>query len=198
MDREIPEVLSGNETVLSGTTIRNVTVQCIVTNGITTYDKTVKTNGTGKFKFEIPTELQADYDMTLIFSKKNYDTRRITGVAKRELTQADIDANTRGSAVKPNYNTLVNKLDVYTGKVLNYKVFIVSTEQNGDEWVVTAALRKTGKTYREYLKIICPEDPGFEEGSQHKMYGTCIGPYQIQSEEENTSYPGVDLLFWDD
>ena len=198
MERDIPEALSGNETVLSGTTIRNVTVQCIVTNGTMTYDKTVKTNGTGKFKFEIPTELQADYDMTLVFSKKNYDTRRITGTAKRELTQADIDARNRSNAVKPNYATLVKKLDVYTGKVLNYKVFIVSTEQNGDEWIITAALRKNGKTYKDFIYIITQEDPGFEEGSQHKMYGTCIGNYQIQSEETNDGYPSVDLLFWDD
>ena len=76
--------------------------------------------------------------------------------------------------------------------------FIVSTEQNGDEWIITAALRKNGKTYKDFIYIITQEDPGFEEGSQHKMYGTCIGNYRIQSEETNDGYPSVDLLFWDD
>ncbi len=40
------------------------------------------------------------------------------------------------------------------------------------------------------------EDPGLTPGVKVKVYGVCTGAYPIQSEEENTSYPGFDFLFF--
>ena len=199
MERDIPEELGGNETVLSGVTINNVTVQCIVmANGSVIFDKTARTNRSGKFKFTINTSLEAEYNITLVFSKKNYDTRRMEGNVKRELTQADRDESTRKNALKPAYSALTKKMDLYVGKALTYKVYLVKWEQIGDEWVITAALRKAGKGYRDYLVIVSDEEPKFEPETQHKVYGTLTGSYQVQSEEGDTAYPSMDLLFWDD
>ena len=41
------------------------------------------------------------------------------------------------------------------------------------------------------------EDPGLAAGVKVKLYGVCIGAYPIQSEEESTSYPGFDYLFFE-
>ena len=38
-------------------------------------------------------------------------------------------------------------------------------------------------------------DPGLVVGTKVKLYGVCVGAYQVQSEEENTSYPGFDYIF---
>ena len=45
------------------------------------------------------------------------------------------------------------------------------------------------------MVFMSKEDPGLELDSQVKLYGTCVGAYQVQSEEGNTSYPGFDYLF---
>ena len=39
------------------------------------------------------------------------------------------------------------------------------------------------------------EDPGLTVGAKVKIYGSCIGAYQVQSEEGDTSYPGLDYLY---
>ena len=165
--------------------------------GATVYDKQIRTNGTGKFTFKINTSVQADYDITLVFTKKNYITRRLNSTAKRELTEEDVRNQIRSNAVKPAYTTLVKKLDGYVGRTMVYTVYITDIQQVGDEWVIFAAMKQTKKGYSNMLVITAEEQPAFEVGTQQKMYGTCIGTYQVQSEEDLTSYPSFDLLFWD-
>lgn len=198
LDSPVPEQLSGNETVLTGKTSKNVTVQCIVMRGTeTVFNKQIRTNGTGKFTFKIPTSVEADYDITLVFSRKNYITRRLTYQAKREMTEEDIRAQIRSEAVKPAYGTLVRKLDGYIGRKMVYKVYIADIQQSGDEWIVTGALKHTKKGYDNLIIITADEAPAFEIGVEKKMYGTCVGTHQVQSEEDIVTYPCFDLLFWE-
>ena len=197
LESDIPEELPGDELVISGKTAKAVYVQCIVLNGTSTYDKTVRTNGTGKFSFKVPTSLQADYDITLVFSKKNYETRRFTYTSKRTLTEEDERRAIRDQAIKPAYATLLKKLEGYTGRIMGYQVYITDIQKSGDEWIISGALNKTKKGYKDTIVITCDEEPAFIVDSQQKMYGTCTGAYQVQSEEDTVTYPSFDLLFWD-
>ena len=54
---------------------------------------------------------------------------------------------------------------------------------------------KNNSGYKNYLYFLTDEDPQLEADSQHLIYGTCIGPYVIQSEEGTEQYPAFDLLF---
>ena len=54
---------------------------------------------------------------------------------------------------------------------------------------------KNNTGYRNYLYFLTDDDPELEAGSQHLMYGTCIGPYVFQSEEGTEQNPAFDLLF---
>ena len=197
LESDIPEELPGDELVISGKTAKAVYVQCIVLNGTSTYDKTVRTNGTGKFSFKVPTSLQADYDITLVFSKKNYETRRFTYTSKRTLTEEDERRAIRDQAIKPAYATLLKKLEGYTGRIMGYQVYITDIQKSGDEWIIFGALNKTKKGYKDTIVVTCDEEPAFIVDSQQKMYGTCTGAYQVQSEEDTVTYPSFDLLFWD-
>ena len=197
MDAEVPEFLTTDELVLSGVTSKGVDVQCIVTNGTTTFDKTVRTNGTGKFKFKVPTSAEGEYDITLAFSKKNYNSNRLSFTAKRSLTAEDVQAKQTSEAIHPSYSALTKKLDTYIGRVFAYTAYVTNVSQTGDEWVVTAALRKTANGYRDFLIFMADEDPGVRTDDKVKLYGTCVGAYQVQSEEENISYPGFDFLFFE-
>ena len=62
---------------------------------------------------------------------------------------------------------------------------------------ITAALKLNKGKYSNFLIYSAKEDPGLASGSKVKMYGKCIGPHQIQSEEGNTSYPAFDFLFFE-
>ena len=199
LDADIPEQFDSDEYVLAGTTSKGVTVQCIVSGTDAFFDKTVRTNGTGRFSFKIPTSSQSEYQITLVFQKKNFETRRFSWTANRTLTEKDRQEQFRKQAIKPAYSTLTQHLNTYQGKVMGYKVYITDVQQVGEEWIVFAALTKTGKgTMKDLIVVTCPEDPNRVVGSHMMMYGICTGSYQIQSEEDTISYPGFDLLFWED
>ena len=197
LDAEIPEQLTSDELVISGTTVKNVNIQCIVSNGLTTYDKTVRTNGTGKFKFKVPTSAEADYDIVLSFSKKNLNSKRLTFKTTRKLSTADNQARTASKAIHPAYNVLVKKLDTYIGQTMVYTAHITDIQQLDEEWIITAALKKNKSVYSNFLVFMADEDPGLVVDSKVKLYGICVGAYQIQSEEGDTSYPGFDYLFFE-
>ena len=191
----IPDVLTANETVISGVTGKAVTVQCIVTNGTSTFDKQIRTNGTGKFNFKVPTSLEADYHFTLVFSKKNFDTKRFTGSASRNLTEEDRRAAIKKEAIKPAYSNLVSRLDTYVGKMMGYNLYIAVVILIGNEWYIKTATVKNNAGYKNFMYFITNEEPAVEINTQKLFYGTCIGPYVVPSEEGEEKYPAFDLLF---
>ncbi len=196
-DSAVPENLMGDELVLSGKTTRATSIQCLVSNGVSTFDKTMRTNNTGKFTFKVPTSVQAEYDIVLVFTKKGFPTRRLTWTASRVLTEEDIRRQARTAAIKPAYSNLLRKLDAYAGRIMGYNVYITDIQESGTEWVVFAALNKTRKGYSNIIAVLSSEAPNFVVNSEQKMYGTCTGPYVVQSEEGAVTYPGFDLLFWE-
>ena len=195
LDSDIPEEITSDELVISGVTVKNVSIQCIVTNGTFTYDKSVKTNGTGKFKFKVPTTMEGDYDIVLSFQKKELNNKRLNFSTTRTISSKAAQKNTAAKAVHPAYNLLTKKLDTYIGKTMVYTVYITKVEQQGNEWIITAAMKKNRNTYSNFLVYAAEEDPGLTVDSKVKIYGTCIGAFPLQSEEGDGSYPGFDYLF---
>ena len=198
LNNPVPEQFTGNEFTLSGKTSKGVTLQCIVNGGAKPYEKTVRTNNNGKFSFKIPTDSQSAYTITLILQKKNYDTRRFTWTANRDLTEEDHKAAIRAEAVKPAYSTLNQKLEAYTGRVMGYTVYITDIQRVEDEYVIFAAMTRTEKgKLKNVIVITTEEEPAFTAGSEQKFYGRLTGTYEIQSEEGTENHPAFELLFWD-
>ena len=197
MDSPLPDQLTEDQLVISGETMKGVTVQCFVSGGAS-FDKQVRTNNSGKFNFKVPSSAEAEYNITLVFSKKGYSTRRINHTAKRTLTEEDIKKQVREAAIKPAYQNLSKKLEAYTGRIMVYTVYIADIQESGDSWIVFAAMKKSAKAgYSNLIVITTDEDPDFDINTQQKFYGTCTGSYQVESEEDTISYPCFDLLFWD-
>jgi hypothetical protein len=198
LDQEVPEQFEGDQFILSGKTTKGVSIQCIVTGGAKNFEKRIRTNNTGKFKFKIPTDAQSEYQVTLVFQKKNYDTRRFSWTANRSLTERDIQNQMKKEAVKPAYSTLNKKLEAYSGRIMGYKVYITDIQHVGDEYVITAALNKTKKgALKNMIVIITETEPDFVVGSEQTFYGRLNGSYEVQSEEDQVKYPSFDLLFWE-
>lgn len=196
IDFEVAEAseINSNTLVISGKTMRNVKIQCIVGDS---YDKQVTTNANGTFSFKIDTSKEGNYNITVVFQKKNYTTRRFTAMGSRVLTEEDVKANYREEAVKPAYSTLTDKIKGYTGRIMGYNLYLVSkTEQEDGKWLVQMGMRTSTKTksgYRDIVYIIAEEEPTFEVGSKQKMYGKCTGEMEVEGKD----YPAFELLFWD-
>lgn len=194
LDEPLPTTLDGNTLTISGQTLGQTTVICNV-EGV--YNKQVKTNNSGKFSFKISTAQEGEYQISLSFSKKNFDYRQFTATATRTFTEEDLRNQYREEAVKPAYSTLTQKLTGYTGRILHYDLYCVSIEPSGDQWLIRMAMNKSAKSgYRNILIVMADEAPPFVEDTQTHVYGRCTGPYEVIEEGESTTYPSMELLFW--
>ena len=194
-NEEIPSMLTGDKLVISGKTVKGVTVQCMVNDS---YDKSVRTNNNGTFSFSVNTSKEGDYNIVVTFQKKNFETRRFTYTATRELTEADLQAQYRAEAVKPAYSTLTKKISGYTGRIMKYKLYAVNISKAGDQWIITMAMDKSKSgTYKNLVVVTTASEPNFSMDSQQVMYGRCTGTYEVTNGESTTTYPSFELLFWD-
>lgn len=196
LDAAMPTVLTSDTTTISGTTIGQTDVQFFV-EGQTTYEKQIRTNNSGKFSFKFDSKREGNYTITVVFTKKGYDTRRLQVTATRELTEEDIREGYRKEAVKPAYSTLNSKLSGYTGKILHYDLYCVSIEPSGDRWLIYMAMNQKKSGYKDIVVVMADEAPPFVENAKVHMYGRCTGVYEVLSDEGGSAkYPAFDLLFW--
>lgn len=187
-------VINGDTLVISGKTIRNVKVQCLVDDF---FDKQVTTNANGTFSFKIPTTEEGNYNITLTFQKKNYTTRRFTAIGNRTLTEEDLQNRYREEACKPAYSTLTSKIKGYTGRIMGYELYLVSkTQQDDGTWLLAMGMRTSKQTstgYRDIVYVLAAEEPEYTVGSKVKMFGQCTGEMEVDGKD----YPSFQLLFWD-
>ncbi|MBR4711966.1 MAG: hypothetical protein IKP10_08010 [Clostridia bacterium] len=186
--------LTGDSLVVSGTTVRQTDVQINVDGG---YNKKIRTNNSGKFSFKLDTKADGVYNISLTFSKKNYSTRVFNCVATRSINAADLRDRAVSEAIKPAYTLLCNKTSAYIGRIMTYRMYVVSIEKSGDQWLVQMAQRLTSGGYSDIVVVVAKEQPPFEVDSMQQMYGTMMGTYQVQdSVNGDHFYPCFDLIFW--
>ncbi len=200
LDSELPleMQIEGDFLVISGKTVKQTTVQCLVDGR---YDKQVRTNNSGKFSFKLDTSMPGSYNITVVFSKKNYATRRFTCKATRAVSDEETRKRALDTAIKPAYSILADKAkaEKYLGKVMTYNMYVVSVEHVGSQWLVFMAQRMSDDAYADLVVVTAEEEPDFETGSQHRMYGTLAGTYLVQdSLNGDRYYPCFDLVFWGD
>ena len=139
------------------------------------------------------------YNISLVFSKKNYETRRFTSVGTRAASTVDLREKALTEAIKPAYTLLSKKVSAYVGRIMTYQMYVTEIVPNGSEYLIFMAQRLTADGYSDVVVVMAPEDPGFEPGSEHRMYGTLRGTYQVQdSVNGDQYYPCFELIFWDE
>ena len=143
----------------------------------------------------MPTADEADYHFTLVFSKKGFDTKRLTFDASRSLSEEDRRAAIQKSAVRPSYSNLMNKSEKYIHQAMGYNLYVTDVQQSGEEWIIQAAMVRSGAQYKNIVYFNADEDPGLEIGSRYLMYGDYIGSYVVQADDGAEQFPGFDLLF---
>ncbi|MER2183919.1 MAG: hypothetical protein ABTA22_10395, partial [Clostridia bacterium] len=167
--------------------------------GAYNWNKTVKTNGTGRFTFKIPFSDEGEYNIVLAFAKKGLDTHRETFTVSHILTDEARRVQIRKSSKTAGYSVLVSGIGQFVGQTLRFNnLYIISVEQVGDQWIVVAAGQQVSDNkYNQILYFVYESDPGFTAGDRHTLYGKCTGMYNLESEETVESYPQFDLLLWD-
>jgi len=185
--------LTGEELVISGTTMKQTKVQCIVDGR---YNKQITTNNSGNFSFTIDTSEEGIYNITLVFEKKGYDARRYRCEASREFTEEDRKGAIRDEAVKPSYKTLKSKIETYRGKYMVYTLNIKEVSQTTSGYLTFAGMSKTkAGVYKDMVVIRTSEEPDWKEGGKVRMYLKCLGAYEVVDDSGSTEYPYFDLQF---
>lgn len=194
LNAELPKTmnLTGNSLTISGSTLKNTKVQCIVDGR---YEKTIdKCNGT--FSFTIDTSEEGLYNITLVFEKKGYDARRFRCEATRVFTEADLKLSIEEDAIKPAYTTLKKKIDSYKGKYMVYTLNIKEVIPTSTGYLTFAGMTKTKSgVYKEVVAIRTTEEPAWRVGTAVQMYLKCIGMYDVVGDDGTDSYPYFDLQF---
>lgn len=193
MNTMLPDTmaLTGNSLTISGTTMKQTKVQCIVDGR---YNKAITTNNSGSFSFTIDTSAEGIYNITLVFEKKGYNARRFRCEATREFTMEDRKQSIREDAVKPSYKNLVSKISGYMGRYMVYTLNIQSVEPTATGYLTFAGMTKTKSgVYKEMVVIRSTDEPTFTAGGTARMYLKCIGTYDVVSDEGTNSYPYFDL-----
>lgn len=183
--------LTGNELVISGTTMKQTKVQCIVDGR---YNKQITTNNSGNFSFTIDTSEEGLYNITLVFEKKGYDARRFRCEASREFTEGDRKQAIRNEAIKPTYANLKSKLDSYRGKYMVYTLNIKEISETSSGYLTFAGMSKTkAGVYKDLVVIRSSEQPDWSEGGKARMYLKYLGLYEYIDDNGTTEYPYFDL-----
>ena len=190
----IPAVVTEDEFTISGTGEPGASIQVFV-NSEAAFTKRV--TSAGRFKLDIDTSEEGEYEIVLVFSKKNLADQRLTYTFSRQWTEADMIKQLRKQAVKPGYSNLVRKIEGYAGSIMGYNAYLMNVTQSGDDYILRMALNKRGDTYSNIIIVVSAEQPSFNIGDRMMMYGTCVGmsqSNQIEEGEAAENYPCFELL----
>ncbi len=191
-DEDFPTDLTSDKLVISGTSAPGVKVQCTV-NG---ESDSKKVSASKEFSFSINTKQEGAYSISLVFTKKGLAEQRFSFIATREWSESEKQDKIRAEAIKPAHSVLASKIKGYTGRIMGYTAYVTGYTKSSAGWVVNMAMRKVGGQYRDIIIVTTKDEPSFAVDTQVKMYGTCTGMYEIQSEGGSKEYPSFELLFW--
>ena len=194
-DETVPNTIAEDALIISGTTLQGVKAQLIVNDGSPV---TRSVNSDKTFSFKIKTEEEGVYRIVLVLSKKGLADRRFTYTVTRTMSDAERKLKIQQAAIKPAYSTLIGKLKAYDGRIMGYNVYVTHIAQAGDEWIITAAMKRTNTGYDNYIAIVTDQMPEqITINALTKMYGKLAGTHEVLNDEgKSDSYPCFELLFW--
>lgn len=182
----VPDTVTEDKLVISGVSTQGAKAQCSV-NGKTT-SKTVGSKGT--FSFTIDTSAEGKYDVLLMFSKKNLETKQINYVFERVFTAEERLKKIRDGASSPSYANLSKSVDSYDGRLLGYTGYIVEKGSAASQTVLTVALsyNKGANKYSQFIVVISEEAVDFPLYAKVRVYGVREGSYEFASEDGKSTY----------
>ena len=191
------DTVSQDEVEFAGTAEPGATIQ-IFLNGEDVMTK--KVTSAGKFSFSLDAEEEGTYEAVLAFSKKGLADRRFTFSFTRKWTEEDMMDYLNKQAISPSYSQLIDKMEGYEGRIMDYKAYITDISESGDVYIIRMALNRKNDEYSNIILVTSDEKPNFQVDERVMMYGTCAGmslSTGVEGEEESSeSYPCFELLLF--
>ena len=191
------DTVSQDEVEFAGTAEPGATIQ-IFLNGEDAMTKRV--TSAGKFSISLDAEEEGVYEAVLAFSKKNLADRRFTFTFTRKWTEEDMMDYLNEQSISPSYSQLIDKMEGYEGRIMDYKAYIVDISESGDMYIIRMALNRKNDEYSNIILVTSEEKPNFQVDERVMMYGTCAGmslSTGVEGEEEDPeSYPCFELLLF--
>ena len=189
-----PEVFTTDTFKLNGTTMTGVTVQLVVNNE----PQTKRTGNNRTFSFTVDTSKEGMYDIQLTFSKKDYDTKTYQYHINRVMDEGQRRESIRAASKSPDYANIAAEPDRYVGRVLRYKGYVISAEENGAEWVITFATQKTNSGFKNQIIVLSDAPVTVDPETQVTLYGTMTGVYAFLNDNgDERQLPRMSLAFID-
>lgn len=193
---DVPTSVTSDELEIKGTATPKSLLQVFVNEEVV-YNK--KVASTGKFTVTLDVGEEGTYDVVMVFSKPGLADRRFTYSIAREWSEADTLAYLKGEAIKPSYNTLINKIEGYDSRIMGYQCYLVDVVQSGDDWILKMALTKKTSGYSNIILVVTNNEPEYAVDTKLMMYGRCVGMSLPANEagisdEDTASYPTFELL----
>ena len=188
-----PNATLADQTLISGsTTVSGVKTQVSV-SGPVNYSKTTTSKN---FSFKLDTSAEGDYTINLTLTKKGLEQRVFTYQCSRVYTQSEYVDKVKQSARKIAYSAL-SRAD-NKGKPVVLTGYIADIQESNGEWVVKYADKKSGETYKDFVYIICAEDPGVSINDHVKAYGVASEIYSRLTEGNTVeNFPRVEGLIFE-
>ncbi|MBO4836815.1 MAG: hypothetical protein J5564_03890 [Clostridia bacterium] len=189
-----PDQFTTDSFKLAGTTMTGVTVQLVVNNEL----QTKKTGNNRTFSFTVDTSAEGEYNISLTFTKKDYDTKIYRYTISRVMEEGQRRQVIREQSVSPDYSAIVNNPARYEGRILRYKGYIGDVRDNGSEWVLTFYTEKAGEKLKNPIIVLSTQQVEADPDTLVTMYGTMTGTYSMLTETgEERFYPRMSLAFID-
>jgi len=183
----VPEQVTSDTFTILGTSTPGATIQIFV-NDVEVDHK--KVTAAGKFKIDLDTKEEGSYAVVLAFNKPGLADRRLNYTFTRSWSENDMVSQLKSEAISPSYNTLVNKITGYDGRIMGYKCYVVNITQAGSDWIIKMALTKKASGYSGLILVTTSEAPTVTPDSRVMMYGRCVG-MSVPSDEADTSAGNV-------
>ena len=189
----VPNATLSDQTVISGsTTISGVKTQVSV-SGPVNYSKTTTNKN---FSFKLDTSAEGDYTINLTLTKKGLEQRVFTYQCTRIYTESEYAEKVKQSAKKIAYSALSRAEN--KGKPVVLTGYIADIQENNGEWIVKFAEKKSGETYKDFVYIICTEDPSCAVNDHVKAYGVASEIYSRLTEGNTVeNFPRVEGLIFE-
>ena len=190
----VPANINGDSLTVSGTTVAGVTMQISVSGPVT-----MQKSKTGKsFSFTIDTRLEGTYQILLTATKKDMSPRMLSFTAVRTVSEDEKTERLKKAAVKLKYSELKRSVAKYAGKMITLSGWVMESRKTGDEYVVRLAVNRSGKTYKDFVYIICKSDPSLGDQEHVRMYGTLSENLYVETAESGSAgYPRFELLLFE-
>ncbi len=192
----IPSSISANSLTVSGTTVAGVKVQISV-SGPKTMQKSVTRKS---FSFTVDTREEGTYTILLTVTKKGMSPRTLSFTTVRSISDAERLERVKKNAEQVKYSTLRKSISKYAGKVLNLSGYVQEVRSAGSEYVVRLAVNRSGSTYKDFIYVICKEDPALTMNQHVRVYGTLSeNPYiEVVEGGGSSEYPRLELLAFEE